>query len=118
MFTGIVTDIAQVTAVEPRAAELTRLTVACRDAQSIAVGASIALNGVCLTAVARGDDWFAVDAAAETLRVTTAGRWRVDTRVNLERALKLGDELGGHIVAGHVDGLAAVVARDDLPDMA
>ena len=118
MFTGIVTDIAQVTAVEPRAAELTRLTVACRDAQSIAVGASIALNGVCLSAVARGDDWFAVDAAAETLRVTTAGRWRVDTRVNLERALKLGDELGGHIVAGHVDGLAAVVARDDLPDMA
>jgi len=118
MFTGIVTDIAQVTAVEPRAAELTRLTVACRDAQSIAVGASIALNGVCLTAVARGDDWFAVDAAAETLRVTTAGRWRVGTRVNLERALKLGDELGGHIVAGHVDGLAAVVARDDLPDMA
>ena len=118
MFTGIVTDIAQVTAVEPRAAELTRLTVACHDAQSIAVGASIALNGVCLTAVARGDDWFAVDAAAETLRVTTAGRWRVGTRVNLERALKLGDELGGHIVAGHVDGLAAVVARDDLPDMA
>ena len=118
MFTGIVTDIAQVTAVEPRAAELTRLTVACRDAQSIAVGASIALNGVCLTAVVRGDDWFAVDAAAETLRVTTAGRWRVDTRVNLERALKLGDELGGHIVAGHVDGLAAVVARGDLPDMA
>ena len=118
MFTGIVTDIAQVTAVEPRAAELTRLTVACRDAQSIAVGASSALNGGCLTAVARGDDWFAVDAAAETLRVTTAGRWRVDTRVNLERALKLGDELGGHIVAGHVDGLAAVVARDDLPDMA
>ena len=118
MFTGIVTDIAQLTAVEPRAAELTRLTVACRDAQSIAVGASIALNGVCLTAVVRGDDWFAVDAAAETLRVTTAGRWRVGTRVNLERALKLGDELGGHIVAGHVDGLAAVVARDDLPDMA
>ena len=118
MFTGIVTDIAQVTAVEPRAAELTRLTVACHDAQSIAVGASIALNGVCLTAVVRGDDWFAVDAAAETLRDTTAGRWRVGTRVNLERALKLGDELGGHIVAGHVDGLAAVVARDDLPDMA
>ena len=118
MFTGIVTDIGRVTAVEPRAAQLTRLTVACRDAQSIAVGASIALNGVCLTAVARGDDWFAVDAAAETLRVTTAGRWRVGTRVNLERALKLGDELGGHIVAGHVDGLAAVVARDDLPDIA
>jgi riboflavin synthase len=118
MFTGIVTDIGEVAAVEPRAAELTRLTVTCRDARSIAVGASIALSGVCLTAVAHGDDWFAVDAAAETLRTTTAGRWRHGTRVNLERALKIGDELGGHIVAGHVDGLAAVVARDDLPDMA
>lgn len=118
MFTGIVTDIGQVTAVESRAAELTRLTVACRDARSIAIGASIALSGVCLTAVARGDDWFAVDAAAETLRVTTAGRWRQGTRVNLERALKVGDELGGHIVAGHVDSLATVVARDNLPDMA
>src|SRR5262245_31858645 len=118
MFTGIVSDIGQVTAVEPRAAGLTRLTIACRDVRSIAIGASIALSGVCLTAVARGDDWFAVDAAAETLRVTTAGRWRQGTRVNLERALKVGDELGGHIVAGHVDGLAAVIARDDLPDMA
>jgi riboflavin synthase len=118
MFTGIVTDIGEVAAVEPRTAELTRLAVTCRDARSIAVGASIALSGVCLTAVAHGDDWFAVDAAAETLRVTTAGRWRHGTRVNLERALKIGDELGGHIVAGHVDGLAAVVARDDLPDMA
>jgi riboflavin synthase len=118
MFTGIVTDIGQVTAVEPRAADLTRLTIGCHDARSIAIGASIALNGACLTAVARGDDWFAVDAAAETLRVTTVGRWRAGTRVNLERALKLGDELGGHMVAGHVDGLAAVIVRENLPDMA
>src|SRR5262249_19241992 len=108
----------QVTAVEPRAADLTRLTIGCRDARSIAIGASIALNGACLTAVTRGDDWFAVDAAAETLRVTTVGRWRTGTRVNLERALKFGDELGGHMVAGHVDGLAAVIARENLPNMA
>jgi riboflavin synthase len=118
MFTGIVTDIGEVSRVEPRASDLTRLTIGCRDASSIAIGASIALNGACFTAVARGGDWFAVDAAAETLRVTTVGRWRVGTRVNLERPLKLGDELGGHMVAGHVDGMAAVVARDNLPDMA
>jgi riboflavin synthase len=77
---------------------------------------------VCLTAVARGREashaWFAADAAAETLRVTTAGHWRVGTRINLERALKVGDELGGHIVAGHVDGRAAVTMREDKTDMA
>jgi len=118
MFTGIVTEVGQVRAVEPRTAALTRLTITCRDVGSIAIGASIALNGACLTAVARGDDWFAVDAAAETLRVSTVGRWRVGTRVNLERALRLGDELGGHIVAGHVDGIVTLIARDNLPDMA
>jgi riboflavin synthase len=122
MFTGIVTDIGEVIAVETRAAGLVRLTIACGyDPQSIAVGASIACAGVCLTATARGSDggraWLAVDAAAETLRVTTAGRWRAGTRLNLERALKVGDELGGHMVAGHVDGLAAVAAREDLTDM-
>ena len=122
MFTGIITDIGEVAAVEPRAAGLVRLTIACSyDPQSIAVGASIACAGVCLTATARGKDggraWFAADAAAETLRVTTAGRWRAGTRLNLERALKVGDELGGHMVAGHVDGLAVVTAREDLTDM-
>ena len=123
MFTGIVTDIGEVVAVEPRAPGLARLKIACGyDAQTIAIGASIACSGVCLTAVARGQDgnrnWFAVDAAAETLRLTTVGRWRAGTRINLERSLKVGDELGGHIVAGHADGLAALVARDDLTDMA
>jgi riboflavin synthase len=77
---------------------------------------------VCLTVVARGRDgnraWFAVDAAAETLRVTTVGRWHDGTRINLERALKVGDELGGHIVAGHADGLATLIARDEMTDMA
>jgi riboflavin synthase len=123
MFTGIVTDIGEVIAVEPRGQNLIRLTIACGYApESIDVGASIACNGVCLTAVARGKDrnraFFAADAAAETLHVTTAGHWRVGRRINLERALKVGDELGGHIVAGHVDGLAVVTAREDKTDMA
>ena len=108
MFTGIISDIGEVIAVEPRAQGLTRLTIAC--------------SGVCLTVVARGkeDDrgYFTVEAAAETLRLTTVRNWRRGTRINLERALKIGDELGGHIVAGHADGLASVVARADLNDMA
>jgi riboflavin synthase len=123
MFTGIVTDIGEVVAAEPRAEGLARLKIACGyDPDTIAIGASIACGGVCLTVVARGRDgnraWFAVDAADETLRVTTVGGWRRGTRVNLERALKVGDELGGHIVAGHADGLATLIAREDLTDMA
>jgi riboflavin synthase len=123
MFTGIVTDIGEVIAVEPRAEDLARLKIACRyDPDTIDTGASIACSGVCLTVVGRGRDgnrgWFAVDAAAETLRVTTIGGWQRGTRVNLERALKVGDELGGHIVAGHADGLAQVLRREDLTDMA
>jgi riboflavin synthase len=123
MFTGIVNDIGEVVAVEPRAEGLARLKIACGyDPETIAIGASIACSGVCLTVVGRGKDgnraWFSVDAAAETLRVTTVGAWQRGTRVNLERALKVGDELGGHIVAGHADGLATVVAREDLTDMA
>jgi riboflavin synthase len=123
MFTGIVTDIGELIAVERRADNLLRFTIACGyDPDSIGIGASIACNGVCLTAVGRGKDgnraWFAADAAAETLRVTTVGRWQVGTRINLERALKVGDELGGHIVAGHVDGLAVLTAREDKTDMA
>jgi riboflavin synthase len=123
MFTGIVTDIGEVVAVEPRAEGLARLRIASGyDPDTIDIGASIACSGVCLTVVARGRDgnraWFAVDAAAETLRVTTVGGWRQGTRVNLERALKVGDELGGHIVAGHADGLAVVIAREEMTDMA
>jgi riboflavin synthase len=122
MFTGIVTDIGEVTAVEPRAEGLARLKIACGyDPDTIDIGASIACSGVCLTVVGRGRDgnrgWFALDAAAETLRVTTVGTWRPGTRINLERALKVGDELGGHIVAGHADGVAQVTAREDLTDI-
>jgi riboflavin synthase len=124
MFTGIVTDVGEVIAVEQRAQGLHhRLTIACAyDRASIVDGASMACNGVCMTVVGAGLDngktWFAVDAAAETLKVTTVGQWRRGTRVNLERALRLGDELGGHIVAAHADGVARVTARDDLPEMA
>ncbi len=123
MFTGIVTDIGELLAVTPRAEGLRRLTIGCSyDRASIALGASIACAGICLTAVEVGEragrTLFAVDTAAETLAVTTAGTWREGTRINLERALKLGDELGGHLVSGHVDGLAQMLAREDLPDMA
>src|SRR6201990_294558 len=129
MFTGIVTDIGEIVSLAPTAqGQLHRLRIACRyDRATIADGASIACNGVCLTVVASGVSggkdsikrtWFDVDAAAETLGMTTAKHWSVGTRLNLERALKLGDELGGHIVAGHADGVAAIVQRDDLPDMA
>jgi riboflavin synthase len=123
MFTGITTDIGEVLAVTPRAEGLRRLKIACSYARaSIALGASIACSGICLTAVETGEEagraWFAADAAAETLAVTTAGRWAKGTRLNLERALKVGDELGGHIVAGHADGVAELIERRDLPDMA
>jgi len=124
MFTGIVTDIGKITSLTPVAqGQLHRLRIACRyDRSTIADGASIACNGVCLTVVAsgvaQGKTWFEVDTAAETLAMTTAKHWKVGTRLNLERALRIGDELGGHIVAGHADGIASIVARDDLPDMA
>jgi riboflavin synthase len=123
MFTGIVTDIGKIQAVRPRGEGLHRLKIACGyERASIVEGASIACSGVCMTVVAIGQEnggtWFAVDAAAETLRITTVGRWRHGTRINLERALKVGDELGGHIVAGHVDGLAELIERNDQPEMA
>src|SRR5215468_9040566 len=123
MFTGIVTDIGELRAVEPRAEGLSRLRIACRYPRaSIDDGASIACSGVCLTVVASGEEggrtWFAADAAAETLRLTAVGRWRAGMRINLERSLRIGDELGGHLVSGHVDGLAELTERADLTDMA
>ena len=123
MFTGIVNDLGEVLEVREEAAGLRRLTIGCGyDPDTIAIGASIACSGACLTVVARGREgdrpYFLVDAAVETLRVTTAGAWRRGTRLNLERSLRLGDELGGHIVSGHVDGLAELMEREDLPDMA
>src|SRR3974390_497900 len=122
MFTGIVTDLGEVRSVRPRADNLQRIPISTRYPRAELIeGASVACSGVCLTVVDTGQEdgrtWFAVDAAAETLALTTVGRWRHGTRVNLERALKIGDELGGHLVAGHVDGIAQVLAREDLTDM-
>ena len=123
MFTGIVTDVGEVLSVKARADNLHRLKITCSYPRlGIADGASIACSGVCLTVVGAGEEdgrtWFAADAAAETLRLTTAGTWRHGSRLNLERALKIGDELGGHLVSGHVDGVAEVVAREELPETA
>jgi riboflavin synthase len=110
--------LGEVLEVEPRGEGLRRLKIACGYPRgSIALGASIACSGVCLTVVETGEEsgrtWFAVDAAAETMQVTTAGRWRRGTRLNLERSLKAGDELGGHLVLGHVDAIAEVKGRED-----
>jgi riboflavin synthase len=113
MFTGIVSDIGTIIGAEQRG-DL-RLTISCGyGMDDVAMGASIACSGVCLTVVDKGTDkagkgWFAVDASAETVRRTASGMWNEGQRLNLERALKLGDELGGHIVTGHIDGLARVI---------
>jgi riboflavin synthase len=121
MFTGIVSDSGEIIEVQEKAENLRRITIGCSyNPGSIDIGASIACSGTCLTVVERGlkgnRAFFAVDAAAETLRLTTAGTWRHGTKLNLERALRLGDELGGHMVSGHVDGIAELIARDDFLD--
>ncbi len=122
MFTGLVSDIGEVITVAPRGA-LRRVQMACSyPASSIAVGASIACSGPCLTVVevanVRGKTIFDVDVGAETLARTTLSQWHPGSLVNLERSLKLGDELGGHLVTGHVDGMGEVVARRDFDGMA
>ena len=115
MFTGIITDIGEVTAVEQRGDK--RVRIACGyDTAGIDLGASIACSGVCLTVVDKGPDWFAVDVSAETQGRTAAGLWLKGSRLNLERALKVGDELGGHIVTGHVDGLGTILAAEPVGD--
>jgi len=107
MFTGIVTDIGHIERIEPRGDMRIRIATA-YDTAGIAMGASIACSGACLTVVDKGPGWFAVDVSGETVS-KTADKWREGVRLNLERALKVGDELGGHIVTGHVDGVATVV---------
>ena len=110
MFTGIITDLGRVRSVSPGG--VTRIVLeTAYDTAGIAMGASIACNGACLSLVDKGPGWFAVDASAETLARTTIGGWKPGTPVNLERPLKLGDELGGHLVSGHVDGLAEITER-------
>jgi len=120
VFTGIVTDVGRVVAVTSRD-NVRRVSLeSAYDAETIGVGASIACAGICLTVVSSrktaGGLVFDVDLAPETLRVTAAGGWEEGTLVNLERSLLVGDELGGHLVSGHIDGLATVVARESLGD--
>ena len=108
MFTGIVTDIGTVRIAEQRG-DLRLLIATGFDMDSVDLGASIACSGACLTVVDKGDDWFAVDVSGETVSKTAADRWSEGARLNLERSLRLGDEIGGHIVTGHVDAVGEVV---------
>jgi riboflavin synthase len=115
MFTGIITDVGRIVAAEQRG-DL-RLRIACGyDMAGVDLGASIACSGVCLTVVDKGPDWFDVDLSAETVSRSAPGMWGEARRLNLERSLKLGDELGGHIVTGHVDGVGEVVTLEPSGD--
>jgi len=111
MFTGIVTDIGRICEVEGGGDPRFMIETA-YDTSGIPLGASIAHAGICLTVIDRGPGWYRVQASAETLGLTTAGHWRKGVRLNLERALCLGDELGGHLVTGHVDGIGHVASRE------
>ena len=117
MFTGIITDVGRIAQMEQRGDLRVRIETR-YDTAGIDIGASIACDGVCLTVVALGPDWFDVDVSAESVAKTSLGlgAWGTGKRVNLERALKVGDELGGHIVSGHVDGVAEVIAMTDEGD--
>ncbi len=115
MFTGIVTDVGTVTELDQQGDLRARIKTA-YDTSGIDIGASIASDGVCLTVIALGDDWYDVQISAETVSKTNLDSWQLGKRVNLERALKVGDELGGHIVSGHVDGVAEVVGLEDEGD--
>lgn len=114
MFTGIITDIATIESVVPRDQGVRLRLRSAYDSASIDLGASIACAGVCLTVVERGADakghWFDVEAWEEALRLTTAASWQAGSRINTERAMRLGDEVGGHLVSGHVDGIAEIIA--------
>ncbi len=109
MFTGIITDVGSVRSITQKGDTRIVLTTAF-DTETIDIGASIACSGVCLTVVDKGGDWFAVDASGETLSCTNLGTWNEGSKVNLERALRIGEELGGHIVTGHVDGIGEVLS--------
>ena len=115
MFTGIITDIGSVKAISGEGDVRFDINTAF-VMDDVAIGASIACAGVCLTVIEKDEGWFAVQASDETLQKTTLGDWQADTKINLERALELGDELGGHIVSGHVDGIAHVVSTQAIGD--
>jgi riboflavin synthase len=111
MFTGLITDVGRLRKREPLEKGMRFEIETGFPMDEVAIGASIACSGACLTVVEKGEGWFAVDVSAETLDKTTLDGWRVGRRINLERSLRLGDELGGHIVSGHVDGVAEIVDR-------
>ena len=115
MFTGIISDIGTITKLDQQGDLRARIETS-YDTAGIDIGTSIASDGVCLTVIAREGDWYDVQISAETISKTNLERWQVGKRVNLERALKVGDELGGHIVSGHVDGVAEIVAIEDEGD--
>ena len=119
MFTGIITDVGTVQLIAKRGDTTIKIATA-YDPASVAIGASIACSGPCLTVIAKGgkegDAWFSVEASAETLSKTTMGAWAVGTKVNLERSLKVGEEIGGHIVSGHVDGVGDVLSVEPEGD--
>jgi riboflavin synthase len=115
MFTGIITDIGTIISAGQRG-DLRLVIGTAYDMDSVAIGASIACSGVCLTVVEKAEGRFAVDASAETVARTATGMWAAGNRLNLERALKVGDELGGHIVTGHVDGVGHIVASETVGD--
>jgi riboflavin synthase len=108
MFTGIVTDVGTVRSAEQRG-DLRLVIAAGYDMDTVELGASIACSGACLTVVDKGEDWFAVDVSGETVSKTASGHWNEGARLNLERSLRIGDEIGGHIVTGHVDAVAEVI---------
>lgn len=111
MFTGIVTDLGKLRSLA--GSDILRLEIETSyDLDSVDIGASVCCSGACLTVVEKGDDWFAFEASRETLSKTTMGRWQVGTQINMERALKVGDELGGHLVSGHVDGVGRVLHKE------
>ena len=112
MFTGIINDLGRIRAVSAGTADAdTRFEISTAfDTATVDIGASITCSGPCLTVVEKGKGWFAVEASGETLRRTSLGRWRKGTKVNLERSLQLGDEMGGHIVTGHIDCVAEIAA--------
>jgi riboflavin synthase len=111
MFTGLITDVGRLRSRRPLKKGARLAIETGYPMADTAIGASIACSGVCLTVVDKGADWFAVDVSAETLAMTTLDDWQPGRHINLERALRLGDELGGHIVSGHIDGVAEVTAR-------
>ena len=115
MFTGIISDIGTIRSIEQRGDLRAVIGTGC-DTATIDLGASISCSGVCLTVVDKAPGWFAVDVSGETVSRTAQGQWRAGSRLNLERAMKLGEELGGHIVTGHVDGIGEVTALESVGD--